>query len=158
MTLMPPPIAVVDTLTSLLEAEMNSVFRFMGEGAPHLSRAAADVRRPLADMVVAEQRRAERLADLIDSFGSTPTPQAAIRRDEQFLAFLSLKFLLPKLVDEKRLQIQRYENAMRVVPKNETGVVNLLSGHLSELRQELASLERASEQVIAEARAERQKA
>ena len=41
---MPPPVAVVDALNSLLEAEQGSVFRFMGEGSPYLSRASADGR------------------------------------------------------------------------------------------------------------------
>ena len=152
---MTAPVAVVDTLNSLLEAELNSVFRFMGEGSPHLSRATADVRRPLAEMVVAEQRRAARLADAIESLGGVPSPQPAIRDDEQFLAYLSLKFLLPKLVDEKRLQIQRYENALRTVPRSDGRIVALLSENLSELRNELAQLERSSDQVIAAAKAER---
>src|SRR5687767_10092765 len=107
------PVAVVDVLTSLLEAEINSVFRFMGEGSPYLSRATVEVRRPLAEMVLAERQRAGQLADLIESMGTVPTPQVGVRRDEQFLAFLSLKFLLPKLLEEKRLELQRYENALR---------------------------------------------
>src|SRR5687767_2430988 len=87
---MSAPVAVVDTLNSLLEAELNSAFRFMGEGSPHLSRATADVRRPLAEMVVAEQRRAARLAHAIEALGGVPNPQPAIRDEEQFLAYLSL--------------------------------------------------------------------
>src|SRR5438477_8948894 len=87
------PVAVVDLLNSLLEAELNSIFRFMGEGSPYLSRASAEVRRPLQEMVLAERRRAAEIANLIDALGSVPTPAGAIRRDEQYLAFLSLKFL-----------------------------------------------------------------
>ena len=41
----------------------------MGEGSPYLSRATAEVRRPLQEMVVTERRRAAELADLIDSLG-----------------------------------------------------------------------------------------
>ncbi|MBA2706329.1 MAG: hypothetical protein H0U59_00810 [Gemmatimonadaceae bacterium] len=150
---MTAPVAVVDTLNSLLEAELNSVFRFMGEGSPHLGRATADVRKPLAEMVVAEQRRAQRLADAIEAFGVTPTPTPADRREDQFLAYLSLKFLLPKLVDEKQLQIRRYENVLRVVPMSEEAMVALLNAHLRELREELEILEKAAAQVIAAARA-----
>ena len=38
---MPPttPVAVVDALNALLEAEQNAIIRFMGEGTPYLSRA-----------------------------------------------------------------------------------------------------------------------
>lgn len=141
------PVAVVDALNSLLEAELNSIFRFMGEGSPYLSRATAEVRRPLADMVLAERRRAAEIANLIDSLGSVPTPAGAIRRDEQYLAFLSLKFLLPKLVKEKKLHIERYENALtglKIAPSVPPEATALLEAHLTELRAELAALERAA--------------
>src|SRR3954465_6082379 len=96
------PVAVIDALNSLLDAELNSVFRFMGEGSPYLSRATAEVRRPLAEMVTSSDRRAGEIYSLIESLGGTPIPRG-LRPEEQYLAFLSLKFLLPKLVTEKQL-------------------------------------------------------
>ena len=146
------PLAVIDLLTSLLEAEMNSVFRFMGEGSPYLSRATVEVRRPLAEMVINERRRAGELADLIDSLGTVPTPQVGVRRDEQFLAYLSLKFLLPKLVEAKGLEVQRYENALRGIkpfPNVPPEVPAVLNAHLAQLRAELVSLETAAAHVAA---------
>src|SRR5947208_16698725 len=104
---MSPPAAVIDALNSLLEAEQGSVFRFMGEGSPYLSRAAAEVRRPLAEMVTSTDRRAGELFSLIESLGGSPIPRG-LRPEEQYLAFLSLKFLLPKLVTERELTIPRY--------------------------------------------------
>jgi hypothetical protein len=143
------PLAVIDALSSLLEAELNSIFRFMGEGSPYLSRATVEVRRPLQEMVLAEKRRARELADLIDSLGSVPTPVVGIRRDEQYLAFLSLKFLLPKLVGEKRLHIERYENALKGLQqaKAPRAVESLVKSHLRELRNELSALESAASHV-----------
>ena len=144
------PLAVIDLLNSLLEAEMNSYFRFMGEGSPYLSRATVEVRRPLQEMMLAERRRAGELADLIDSLGTVPTPQVGIRRDEQFLAYLSLKFLLPKLVEEKKLDVQRYENAIRGItpfPSVPPEVPAVLSAHLAQLRGELTALEQAAAHV-----------
>jgi hypothetical protein len=146
------PVAVVDALNSLLEAELNSIFRFMGEGSPYLSRATVEVRRPLQEMLLAGRRRASELAAMVDALGSVPTPMMGIRRDEQYLAFLSLKFLLPKLVEEKKLHIERYENALagiRRAPTNPSDAAPLLERHLAELRTELAALERASAQVAA---------
>jgi hypothetical protein len=146
------PIAVVDVLNSLLEAEMNSIFRFMGEGSPYLSRATVEVRRPLQEMVLAERRRAGELADLIESLGTVPTPVVGIRRDEQFLAYLSLKFMLPKLVEEKALELQRYENATRAVkplPSVPPEVTALLDRHVIQLRVELSALEQAAAHVAA---------
>ena len=111
---MPASAAVIDALNGLLEAELNSVFRFMGEGSPYLSRATADVKRPLEQMVVTSDRHAAELSDLIESLGGYPLPRS-LRPEEQYLAFLSLKFLLPKLADEKRLMIRRYEKALRAI-------------------------------------------
>src|SRR5687767_7769342 len=149
------PVAVIDLLTSLLEAEINSVFRFMGEGSPYLSRATVEVRRPLAEMVLAERQRAGQLADLIESLGTVLTPQVGVRRDEQFLAYLSLKFLLPKLVEEKGLELQRYENALRGIkpfPNVPPEVPAVLTAHLAQLRGELAALETAAAHVVAASR------
>jgi hypothetical protein len=146
------PVAAIDLLNSLLEAEMNSVFRFMGEGSPYLSRATVEVRRPLAEMVLAERRRAGELADLIESLGTVPTPQVGVRRDEQFLAYLSLKFLLPKLLEEKGLEVQRYENALRGMkpfPNVPPEVPAVLNTHLAQLRAELRALEAAAAHVAA---------
>jgi len=150
------PLAVIDLLNSLLEAEMNSVFRFMGEGSPYLSRATVEVRRPLAEMVVAERQRAGQLANLIESMGTVPTPQVGVRREEQFLAFLSLKFLLPKLLEEKRLELQRYENALRGIkpfPNVPPEVPGVMTAHIAQLRAELAALEQAAAHVARDSKA-----
>ena len=152
MTQPTAPAAVVDLLNSLLESAVNSIFRFMGEGSPYLSRASAEVRRPLAEMVLANQRRAAELARLIDSLGVVPTPRAVIQPDEQYLAFLSLKFLLPKLVHEKKLCIERCENALGAiarVPQVPPEVPAMLRAHLAEMQSELAALEHAAAHVAA---------
>ncbi|MEO6435439.1 MAG: hypothetical protein ABIP55_06710 [Tepidisphaeraceae bacterium] len=144
---MAAPTAVIDLLNSLLEAELGSIFRFMGEGSPYLSRATVEVRKPLQEMVLAQRRRSGELADLIESLGTVPTPFVGIRRDEQYLAFLSLKFMLPKLVSEKKLEIERYDNALaggKKLPQVPPEVPVLLNAHLAELRNELTALERAA--------------
>ena len=143
------PVAILDTLSALLDAEVQSVFRFMGEGSPYLSRATADVRRPLQQMVETNQRHVRELAELIESLGGEPRLMPAVSREEQFLAFLSLKFLLPKLVNEKELVIRRYDNALRSLPPDApSGVRALLEAHNADHRAQLKVLERASEEVI----------
>ena len=152
MTSSSAPVAVVDLLNSLLESAINSIFRFMGEGSPYLSRAAAEIRKPLAEMVVANQRRANELAGLMDSLGAVPTPRASVNSEEQYLAFLSLKFLLPKLVTEKKICIERYGNALGGVarlPQVPPQVAEILRAHLAELNSELAALEHAAAHVNA---------
>ena len=135
-----PPVAVVDALNSLLEAEQGSVFRFMGEGSPYLSRASADVRRPLQEMVAANQRYTMELARMIQQLGGEPVPRR-LQPEEQYLGFLSLKFLLPKLAEAKRGVIERYENTLRAVRGAPGEVVGLLKGHLARHREDLAVLE-----------------
>ena len=151
-TMSSPPVAVIDALNSLLEAEQNSVFRFMTEGSPYLSRASADVRRPLQQMVEANQRYVMALANLIQRLGGDPRPRQ-VRPEEQYLAFLSLKFLLPKLVDEKTLILQRYENVLRNLPPDAPPeVADLLRRHQTECRAQLELLKKAAADVIAASR------
>jgi bacterioferritin (cytochrome b1) len=146
---MTAPAAVIDALNGLLEAELNSVFRFMGEGSPYLSRANSEIRRPLTDMVQAGQRRAMELADAIDRLGGIPVP-GSIQPEEQYLAFLTLKFLLPKLADAKKLIIRRYENAIRAIQTAAGGdVLAMLRGHIAEMQSELQLIEKAAADVIA---------
>ena len=149
-----PPVATIDVLNGLLEAEMNSVFRFMGEGSPYLSRATAEIRRPLQEMVDTVNRRVMELADLIDRLGGVPIPgPRGIDPEEQYLAFLSLKFLLPKLVSVKHLAIERYENALKAIKSmrdnNDREVLDVLTAHLVEHQAQLKILEQAAADVIA---------
>lgn len=141
------PLALVDTLNALLEAEQTSVFRFMGEGYPYLNRANVEVRRPLQEMVNTIETRAGALADQIESLGGVPTfAPRGIDREEQYLAFLSLKFLLPKLVEAKEEMIERYENALRTI-RGSDEVKSLLTRLLAEHQEQLNILRDAAARV-----------
>ena len=146
-----PPVAVVDALNSLLEAEQASVFRFMDEGSPYLSRATADVRRPLQEMVEANKRHVAALGSMVQRLGGYPAPRS-VRSEEQYLAFLSLKFLLPKLVTEKELIVRRYDNALRAMPDAPAEVTRLLRAIQSEHKTHAEVLRKSAEQVIAASR------
>ena len=142
------PVAVVDALNSLLESQQNSIIRFMGEGSPYLTRATAEVRRPLQEMLNNNLRRCSELYTAIEALGGEPRPRT-VQPEEQYLAYLSLKFLLPKLVDAKKLVIRRYENALKAIGKGPAEAVALLQRHLADHRAELAILEKAAASVIA---------
>jgi bacterioferritin (cytochrome b1) len=139
----PAPVAVIDALNGLLESELNSVFRFMEEGSPYLSRATVEVKRPLEAMVETNDRHARELAELIESLGGYPLPRS-IRPEEQYLAFLSLKFLLPKLANEKRFTIERYENALRAIGNGHPEVTDLLRSHVATHQRDLDILNKAA--------------
>ncbi len=137
------PVAVIDTLNSLLEAEINSLVRFMDEGSPYLGRASVELRRPLLAMVTTSRRHADELADLIDALGGIPAPRG-IQPEEQYLAYLSIKFLLPKLAEDKRLMIERYTNALAALAEAPAEVRELLQRHLNTHQDDLAVLGKAS--------------
>jgi hypothetical protein len=136
------PTAVIDALNSLLEAEQNSIFRFMEEGSPYLSQASAELRKPLGDMVLAGQRRILEIADFIERLGGVPMP-GSIQPEEQYLAFLTIKFLLPKLIQAETQMIERYENTLRALKDAPSSVIDLVRGHLQEHRDNLKTLQGA---------------
>jgi hypothetical protein len=109
------PAIVIDQLNELLLAERRSIIRFMGEGSPYLERAEADLRGILQGMVARIDARSASLADLIDRMGGVVLDRSDVNPDDQYLAFLSFKFLLPKLVEAKQLLIERYQNALRAI-------------------------------------------
>ena len=150
---MPPttPVAVVDALNALLEAEQNAIIRFMGEGSPYLSRATVEVRRPIQEMVRSSDRHMGELYWMIERLGGTPRPRG-LQPEEQYLAFLSLKFLLPKLVDEKGLIIRRYENVLRALSDAPPEVTNMLRAHVAEHKAHQEILRKAAADVIAASR------
>jgi hypothetical protein len=141
------PAFVIDAINGLLEAELNSVFRFINEGSPYVSRATAEVRRPLAELSALSRKHTRELAQLIESLGGSPSPRQHPRTQDQYFAYLSLKFLLPKLVSEKQLIIQRYENAKRAIGKDHPQVIAELNRIEVEEQQYLEVLKRAAHDV-----------
>ena len=141
-------VVVVDIVNSLLEAQLNSMFRFVEESSPYLGRASAEIRRPLHEMVEMTGRHAVELAEMVESLGGTPAPRS-IKPEEQYLAYLSLKFLLPKLVEETGLTLQRYRNAITSLPDAPAEVLDLLNRHLAEHQAQLEVLKKAAADVAA---------
>ena len=78
------PSAAASALNSLLEAELNSIFRFMGKvRAPSRGRS---VRKPLQEMVIAEKLPRGRAGGSDRLARQRSVPMVGIRRDEQYLA------------------------------------------------------------------------
>jgi hypothetical protein len=144
--LAPTPVAVIDALNALLEAELSSLFRFVGEGSPYLSRADAGLRQSVADMVASAGRNVGSLTDLVDRLGGVPTTRRVVG-EEQYLAYLSLRFLLPKLVEAKELMIRRYDNALK-------GMGAAAPAEAKALLNEIADRHRADLQVLQRATAD----
>ncbi|HWE02752.1 MAG TPA: hypothetical protein VG326_10110 [Tepidisphaeraceae bacterium] len=147
MLMSTPSAATIDVLNSLLEAEVNSIFHFVGEGSPLLERAGEEVRRPLEQMGHHLDRHTQELAQLIRRLGGRPSNPPAPKAEDQYLSFLSLQFLLPKLVDAKQLMIQRYRNALQIVG-TDAEVLGVLQRHLSEMEADLEVLKKTAAGVL----------
>jgi hypothetical protein len=132
--------ALLDVLYGLFEAEEGSLFRFMREGSPYLTRATVETRREIETMAETSVRHAAEIAALIEQFGGS-IGLAAVHPGNQYLSYLSLKFLIPKLADAKRRMLERYENALRALKDAPVEVLDLLKRHIDEHRRELTSLE-----------------
>ena len=137
------PVAIVDSLNSLVEAELNSLFRFMGEGSPYLNRASAEMRAPLLKMVAESERHAEEIATLIESLNGTPAIRT-VQPEEQYLAYLSIKFLLPKLIADKKLMIERNENVIGSLGQIDPAIIAVLKKHIAEHQADITVLEKAA--------------
>jgi hypothetical protein len=132
--------ALLDVLYGLFEAEEGSLFRFMREGSPYLTRATVETRREIETMAETSVRHAAEIAALIEQFGGS-IGLSAVHPANQYLAYLSLKFLIPKLADAKRRMLERYENALRALTDAPPEVIELLKRHIDRHRRELTNLE-----------------
>src|SRR5437764_2161397 len=132
---------IIDLLSDLLQSEQAGAFHFMTEADPYINRAEAELRRPLLEMIKSTIRREGELAAVIDELGSSPPPPA-VSKENQYLAFLSVDFLLPKLRDAKLASIRNYEKALRIAGDDEV-VTAVLEQHLREHRIELVTVEKA---------------
>ena len=123
------PVAIVDSLNSLLDAEANSLFRFMDEGSPYLGRTTAEMRKPLLEMVATGEKHMIELGEMVESLNGVPHSRH-VKPEEQYLAYLSIKFLLPKLLEDKKLMIERYSNVKTTMAGAPPEVIDLLDRHV----------------------------
>lgn len=79
------------------------------------------------------------LATAIDRLGGLPLPRN-IQPEEQYLAFLTLKFLLPKLLESKELTVKRYENTIAALGGASSNILDMLKSQLVEHREHAAIL------------------
>ena len=145
---------VVDALNALYESEQDSIFRVMGERSPYLAKAPDNVRRALEDVRVSTERQGADLIALIRHVGGTPPPGHPPQANEEpMLGLLSLRFLLPKLVDEKSLCIKRYDNALRAIGRAAPpDVAEALRAIQAENSTHRETLQRLADEVIAASR------
>lgn len=136
--------AVVDALNSLIETERGSIFRLMGDDSRYLREASPQVRRVLEEEKEASYRHADELRQLVRQLHGQPVPAARTATDPPLLEFISLRFLLPKLVDDKELLIRHYHNVLRALGSDGPEVEQVLRRHVAEHEAHLQVLRSAS--------------
>jgi hypothetical protein len=94
----------------------------------------------MAEMIAASHRRTAELSKLIDDLGGAPVSRGS-RSEELYEAYLSLKYLLPRMIKEKALAIARYETSQRLLGDRSADASAMVERHLAELRAELATLQ-----------------
>jgi hypothetical protein len=141
MTSAPP--AAIDVLRGLLEAEMDSLLRCLEHQFPYVSRATADVHRRILAMLPSGQKRLAELSAALERLGELPSP-ARVHRSDQYLGFLSMAYLLPKLVSEAESAVRLCEQGLSALPDGPREVTDLLQRHLAEHREHLRALREAA--------------
>ncbi|MGE5608379.1 MAG: hypothetical protein ACM359_03940 [Bacillota bacterium] len=125
---------VIEILNSLLRAEHGAIFRFIASADPYITRNAAALRRPLQNITAASLRHEAELMDLIENLGGVPQ-SPLVTPEHQYLSFLSLEFLRPKLIQAAQLAITRYESALAALTPSNPDVANRLKNQLIDYRQ-----------------------
>lgn len=127
------------------------MFRTLSDDSPVVAKVPDAVRQPLRALHDTNARHSQELAGAIRQLGGTPHPRPA--PDDPYLKYLSLKFLLPKLVTEKELMMRRYENALRALPKTAPkDVTDLLQRQRAEQAGHVDTLTAAADREIAAGR------
>ncbi|HEX2972111.1 MAG TPA: hypothetical protein VHP11_07245 [Tepidisphaeraceae bacterium] len=130
---------VVTILNALLRAEHGGIFRFIASSDPYITREAAAIRRPLQNITAAALRHEAELIDLIEALDGIPQAPA-VTPEHQYLSFLSLEFLRPKLVEAAQRAIANYESALASISASSPDVANRLKNHLIDYRQFLDAI------------------
>ena len=124
------------------------MFRLMSEGSPYVRQAPAELRGRIADLHETNARHIEELAEVIRKLGGIPQPRPAAQ--EPYLQFLSPRFLVAKLLNEKELMLARYQNALGAMPKSANGdVADLLRRQRDEQSAHVDALAAAAGRALA---------
>ncbi|MGA2496948.1 MAG: hypothetical protein ABSH20_04370 [Tepidisphaeraceae bacterium] len=132
-------IPIVDVLQQLLAEEQQGIFHYLGESGAYVCTKLAALSRPLQLMIQQHRRYESELTGMIELQGGV-IPPIVVNMEMQTLAYLAVEFLLPKLIEEKKTTISRYQEA--IAAAGETSADGqVLARHLAGHREDLARLE-----------------
>src|SRR5688572_5174256 len=122
---------ISDVISDLLQEEQSDLFHFMSTADPYINRAAAELRRPLQEMIARGTEQSGELVSVLEQLGGIARP-VRVSPEFQYLAYLSVDFLLPKLYAAKRRSIERYQRALHLLPSSDADVRPILESHLAQ--------------------------
>jgi hypothetical protein len=129
---------LAERLNRLMAGEHAGVFRFLAAAGPYLHGPAAHLRPGLERMAAESEANERELAELIEAHNGIARP-APVNMDLQTLGFVSLGYLLPRLVSAKRAAIAEYRAVLETV--EEEAVRAVLRRHLERHEGDLQVLE-----------------
>lgn len=139
---MPSLQAIADVLNDLLATELASEFASIVRSAPHAGRSGTGVRKTIRYVAEADARRTDDLWLLLLSLGMEPRPGR--RHREAVEAYLSIDYLLPRMILKKERTLQAYRGAVAIVGDTPESVAATLRRHLTEHAGELEVLRQAA--------------
>lgn len=127
----------VIVLNELLDEELNSPIRYIETSMPYVEPELSHLREPLKQMLTAGQQRVVELISQIQALDGEPVAYRS-QAEEQYLAFLSLKFLLPMLIEWKTKAIHLHERALTL--DIDSPLREMITRHLQLHQRELGAL------------------
>jgi hypothetical protein len=129
---------VIGMLSGLLAQERRAVFHYLGESGAYIRGPWASLRKALERMVREARENEMELGELIEARGEVVRP-VAVNMEMQNLPYLSVDYLMPKLVQAKLKSIAAYEAAIAAAA--EADVVVVLARHVGRHREDLVRLQ-----------------
>lgn len=133
--------SLADQLCSLLAEEQDSVFVFLARCGSYAGKRG-DLARLVCEIAQSSNSRAAELWQLLDELEAPPRP-CGVHADRQYLAYLSLQFLLPQLLQAERDVLGRCETA-RAAAAEHPHARDVLDQHCRQHQQNLDLLGRLS--------------
>ncbi|QOV90208.1 hypothetical protein [Humisphaera borealis] len=135
---MPALDTIADVLNDLLGAELGSLFASAVASGSHAGLRGAGLRRTMQYVAEADARRAGDVAALIESLGLEPAPSR--QQQEPVESYLSIDYILPRLIADKQCTLQAYRDAVAQLSEVSESIAALLRRHLTEHAGELEIL------------------
>lgn len=131
--------AIAILLNDLLTTESQSLLHHVVNGRPHFDARTFKAWKAIQQVAKKDSDHAGQITILLDQL-DLPERPLGFAQNVAFLHYMTIEKMLPLLIDEKRQQIDRYEQAISHAARNGKLIAKLESLR-DEDRDELAELE-----------------